>query len=417
MTADYALVVADRPLASMAAAREQAAAAALVPSEVGAVGLELEFHLVDRARPSRRISWPEIGRLLSSVPPLPGGSAVTVEPGGQLELSTPPRPDVVAAVAALRLDHRRLNEAVRAAGYGIASIGADPVRVARRVNPSSRYVAMERHFDALAYGAAGRAMMSATAALQINLNAGPQERWAERVRHLHRIGPVLIALSACSPLVAGRSSGWRSMRQEIWGQLDQARCRPLHAADPAEGWARYALAAPVMLLRNPSAAATTAVTDRIPFADWVSGHARLGRAPTADDLDYHLSTLFPPVRLRGYLEIRYLDAVPYRWWPALAALVVTLVDDDVAADRAAELCGGLGDSWTAAAREGLGHQALLAATRGCADVAAERCPPALRSEVEAYAELVRDGRTPGDELRERARVHGPLRMLEEVTDA
>jgi glutamate--cysteine ligase len=260
-------------------------------------------------------------------------------------------------------------------------------------------------------------MMSATAALQINLNAGPTEQWAERVRHIHRIGPVLIALSACSPLVAGRSSGWRSMRQEIWGQLDQARCRPLHAADPGEGWARYALAAPVMLLRNPSATSTTAVTDRIPFADWVSGHARLGRAPTAADLNYHLSTLFPPVRLRGYLEIRYLDAVPYRWWPALAALVVTLVDDDVAADRAAELCGGLGDSWTVAARDGLGHRALLAAARGCAEVAAARCPPALRSEVEAYAELVRDGRTPGDELRERARVHGPLRVLEEVTDA
>jgi len=90
MTADYALVVADRPLASIAAAREHAAKAALARSQVGAVGLELELHLVDRARPSRRISWPEIGALLSSVPPLPGGSAVTVEPGGQLELSTPP---------------------------------------------------------------------------------------------------------------------------------------------------------------------------------------------------------------------------------------------------------------------------------------------------------------------------------------
>jgi len=417
MTADYALAVADRPLASIAAAREHAATAALARSQVGAVGLELELHLVDRARPYRRVTWPEIGALLTSVPPLPGGSAVTVEPGGQLELSTPPRPDVTAAIAALRRDHHLLNGAVRAAGYGLASLGADPARVARRVNPASRYIAMERHFDALAYGGPGRAMMTATAALQINLNAGPQDRWAERVRHIHRIGPVLIALSACSPLVAGRSSGWRSMRQEIWGRLDQARCRPLHAADPAEGWARYALAAPVMLLRDPATAATTPITDRIPFADWVSGQARLGRAPTADDLDYHLSTLFPPVRLRGYLEIRYLDAVPNQWWPALAALIVTLVDDEVAADRAAELCSGLRDSWTTAARDGLGNQALLAAVQGCAEVAAERCPPALRSDVEAYAELVRGGRTPGDEVRERARRHGPLRVLEEATDA
>jgi len=96
---------------------------------------------------------------------------------------------------------------------------------------------------------------------------------------------------------------------------------------------------------------------------------------------------------------------------------VTLVDDEVAADRAAELCSGLRDSWTTAARDGLGNQALLAAVQGCAEVAAERCPPALRSDVEAYAELVRGGRTPGDEVRERARRHGPLRVLEEATDA
>ena len=69
MTADYALVVADRPLASVAAAREQAAAAALAPSEVGAVGLELEINIVDHPRPATRNSRPEIGRLLSSVPP------------------------------------------------------------------------------------------------------------------------------------------------------------------------------------------------------------------------------------------------------------------------------------------------------------------------------------------------------------
>src|SRR6476620_8545248 len=100
MTAEYALVAADRPLASLAAAREHAATAALARSQVRVVGLERELHLVDRARPSRRISWPVIGALLSSVPPLPGGSAVTVEPGGQPELSTPPRPHVVASFSA-----------------------------------------------------------------------------------------------------------------------------------------------------------------------------------------------------------------------------------------------------------------------------------------------------------------------------
>ena len=71
------------------------------------------------------------------------------------------------------------------------------------------------------------------------------------------------------------------------------------------------------------------------------------------DLDYHLTTLFPPVRPRGYLELRCLDALPDRWWPALAALTVTLADDPVAADAAAELCAPVADSWETAARHGL----------------------------------------------------------------
>jgi glutamate--cysteine ligase len=172
-----------------------------------------------------------------------------------------------------------------------------------------------------------------------------------------------------------------------------------------------------MMVRDPATGASRAITDRVSFAAWVSGHAQLGRPPTADDLDYHLSTLFPPVRPRGYLEIRFLDAVPQWWWPALTALVVTLVDDEVAAGRAAELCAGLGDAWTAAARDGLREPALLAAARSCAEVAAERCPPTLRAAVEAYAGLVREGRAPGDELGDRVRTHGALRALEEVTDA
>ena len=61
------------------------------------------------------------------------------------------------------------------------------------------------------------------------------------------------------------------------------------------------------------------------------------------DLDYHLTTLFPPVRPRGYVEIRCLDALPDRWWPAIAAITATLLDDPVAADVAAEPCAPVAD--------------------------------------------------------------------------
>jgi glutamate--cysteine ligase len=378
----------------------------------------LEFHLVDRSRPERSITWSELTDLVDTIPALPYASVITTEPGGQLELSSPPQPDVAGAIAALRADQRVLARAVRSAGFGLASIGADPARPLRRITPVSRYAAMERHFDAVGCGRPGREMMSSTAALQVNVNAGPEQMWADRVAHIHHLGPMFVAISACSPLLAGCASGWQSMRQQAWCGIDPGRSRPVQGvADPTRAWASYALAAPVMLVRDPDRSGAEAVTDRISFAEWAAGTSPLRRLPTADDLDYHLTTLFPPVRLRGYLEIRYLDAVPDRFWPALATMLVTLIDDPMAADDAADACAGLEDSWLVAARDGLRNPALLTAARRCVDIAARRCPAELRAEVETYAELVHRGRTPGDDLRETAELRGPLAVLAEAVDA
>ena len=395
----------------------QATAAALTPSSVGQVGLELEFHLVDLREPLRPVSRDELRSLVGSIPPLPSGSAVTTEPGGQLELSTAVHVNVADSVAALKSDQEVVARAIRGAGFGLASIGADPARAPRRVLTSSRYVAMERHFDAVSCGQAGREMMSSTASLQVNLNAGPEAGWADRVAHVHRLGPVLIALSACSPFLAGCASGWRSMRQQTWERIDRERCGPMPVdGDPAHAWAAYALAAPVMLVRDASGDSAYAVTKRLSFAQWVAGNVSFRRPPTGADLEYHLTTLFPPVRLRGYLEIRYLDAVPTRWWPALAGIVSTLIDDEVAAGRSAELCAGLENLWQTAARRGLHEAALRRAAIGCVDVAARRCPAELTQTVEDYAELLAQGRTPGNELRERAERVGPLAAMLEVAN-
>jgi len=396
-------------------ARARAAEAALIPSLVGPVGLELESHLVRLGEPSRAVNWAELRSLVCSVPPLPSGSAITTEPGGQLELSTTVHAGAATAVAALRSDQDVLTGAVHAAGFGLAPLGADPARPPRRVSTASRYVAMERHFDAIGCGRAGRQMMSSTASLQVNLNAGPAAGWADRVAQVYRLGPVLTAMSACSPLLAGSASGWRSMRQQTWQGIDRGRCGAMQVdRDPADAWAAYALAAPVMLIRRTTGAGADPVRVRLSFAEWASGHGSFPRPPTAADLDYHLTTLFPPVRLRGYLEIRYLDAVPTLWWPALVAIVTTLIDDEVAAARSAELCEGLSNEWQTAARDGVRPTPLRKAAIGCADVAARRCPPELRSAVESYAELLSRGRTPGDGLRERAERVGPLAAMLEV---
>jgi ergothioneine biosynthesis glutamate--cysteine ligase EgtA len=406
-------------LDSLDTARDQVVSKALRPSVTGTVGLELEFHVVDRRRPAARVGWSRLIDLLATVPAPPSGSRVTVEPGGQVELSSPPVDGVGAAVRVLQRDTAALSASLAGAGLLLASVGADPAREVRRMSPAGRYVAMERHFTAIGAAEPGRTMMCATAALQVNLDAGPESGWSARVGLMHLLGPVLVAMSACSPLISGEASGWRSMRQQAWGQIDRARCGPLlDRGEPAEQWARYALVAPVMLTRDPATGAVQPVTRRVPFAAWVTGAAPLAdRRPTAADLDLHLTTLFPPVRLRGFLELRCLDAVPLRWWPGLAGLVATLLDDPHAAEVAVDACQPAAGAWTAAARDGLQDPVIARAATRCAEVAVERCPTDLRRQVEAYAEMVTDGRSPGDELAALAAATSPLHALEEEAGA
>jgi glutamate--cysteine ligase len=272
---------------------------------------------------------------------------------------------------------------------------------------------MQRHWATVHCSVPGRSMMASTASLQVNLDAGPRQQWAARVAHLHRIGPTLVALSACSPMLAGTSSGWRSMRQQMWAGIDAARSSRIPVGDPVEAWTEYALAAPVMFVRDHATGGAEAVPSRVSFASWVTGAAKLVRRPTLADLDYHLTTLYPAVRLRGFLELRYLDAVPDAWWPALAAITTVLAEDD---DVVAEACEPVADAWLPAAREGLADPALARAARTCVAIAAERAPAELRDEVCAYAELVESGRSPGDLVAERIAAAGPLAVLRELAD-
>jgi glutamate--cysteine ligase len=277
---------------------------------------------------------------------------------------------------------------------------------------------MEEHFRAVGCGQAGRSMMCSTAALQVNLEAGPAAQWPDRVSLMHRLGPVLVALAACSPMLDGRSTGWASTRQRVWGEIDQRRCGPLLSGQhPDAEWADYALSAPVMLLRDPRSGEAAPVLGRVSFDAWLTGESPLGgRRPTLADLDYHLTTLFPPVRPRGFLEIRYLDALPGAYWPALAAIVVTLLDDPRAAGVAAEACEPVEEAWTRAARHGLDDPVLRRAACRCVATAATYAPPALHDAVQRFAELVMDGRSPGGEFAERLRSVGPVRALREAAD-
>jgi glutamate--cysteine ligase len=398
---------AEAEMASSAAAAQYIADSCLVDAPLGSIGLEMEGHCHDPADPYRRPSWAEISDVLELLPPLPGRSKVTVEPGGAVELSGPPADGVVLAIDAMNRDQAVLRSAFADAELGLVFLGADPLRPPKRINPGARYRAMEQFFAASESGKAGASMMTSTASIQVNLDAGPQEGWAARVRLAHALGPTMIAIAANSPMLGGEFTGWVSTRQRVWGQMDSARCGPILGVsgdDPGTDWARYALKAPVMLVHNPEAAA---VTHWVPFADWVDGRVLLGdRRPTTADLEYHLTTLFPPVRPRQWLEIRYLDSVPDAFWPAVLFTLVTLLDDPVAADIAAEVVEPVATAWDNAARLGLRDRRLHEAANRCVAIAAEKVPAELTDEMERLIRNVERGRCPGDDFSDQVIDHG-----------
>jgi glutamate--cysteine ligase len=402
--------------------------AALADSEIGTVGLEIETHLVDLVSVADAVAWDRVEPIPDLVGALAARSAVTLEPGGQVELSGCPAPDIVTAVAELRHDVTSARLTLGGLGLGLAHAGSDPLRPSRRINPRPRYRAMEQHFAATGRAAAGAVMMNSTAALQVNLQAGPKRGWSERVARAHRLGPTLMAISASSPWLHGQDTGWKSVRQQAWAGLDARACGPVPGClapesasgarpGPSSAWARYVLRAPVVFVRT-GPGDVAAVGTSIPFEQWASGAVRLGgRLPTAADLDLHMTTLFPPVRLRGYLELRYLDMTAPRWWPAIAAVVTTLMDDPVAADLATEATERAAQLWTPAARDGLTDPVLAESARRCLEIAAARAPADLLPAITDLAELVDSGRCPGDLLAERIAEIGPHAAFEELAHA
>ena len=243
---------------------------------------------------------------------LPGGSLVTVEPGGQVELASPPLAPFGTLVRTVVADSTVLHDRLAAHGLAVSPSAADAVRPARRVLDLPRYRAMEHRFDRI--GACGRSGMCSTAAVQVCLDAGEKAGIGRRWDAVHALGPVLVAAFANSPVLHGRRTGWKSSRLAAWLALDPQRTAP-----------------PPRLVRRPGGGvgppgarhrAAVRPARRRPVGRATRRHVRrlgprrvaLPGPPTVKDLDYHISTLFPPVRPRGHLEIRYVDAQPGRRW-------------------------------------------------------------------------------------------------------
>jgi glutamate--cysteine ligase len=366
------------------------------PAPGRCVGIEVEWLAVRLDDDLRRAPFRDVCAAVSGCDPLPAGSRVTFEPGGQVELSSRPLPDLEACDA-LAVDAAALGRSLAAVGIGLVGLGLDPGPQHDREIRSPRYDAMEAYFDVT--GPAGRTMMRSTAAIQVNVDLGAGADADRRWRQAHDLGPVLAAAFANSPFERGAPTGWRSTRLAVWRAIDPGRTNPVdrdsngHGDAGASGraaWARYALDAGVPVL------------EPLTFADWIDRGHELGW-PTLDDLDYHLTTLFPPVRPRGWLELRMIDAVPSPWWRAAAAVTSVLLHDGDASARAARAVEPVRDRWIEAASHALAFPDLADAARECFAAALAALPAAgadaeTVAAVEEFVErYVARGRCPADD--------------------
>ncbi len=369
----------------------------------GLIGVELEWtvhHAEDPCRPldpallasALHPHTPSTLDTRTDHLPLPGGNLLTVEPGGQVEISTRPVGSLTALHATVATDLSYLTELLARAGLCLGEHGADAWRPPRRLLHVPRYDTLAGAFHA--YGPHGRTMMCSTAAVQVCLDAGLAQRLPARWAAVHAVGPVLLALFANSARLAGRDTGWASTRMRSWLGMDPARTAPVPVTGrPAAQWARYALRAPVLgALRDGQPRPLPA---GISFADWIGG--ALPFPPTFADLDFHLSTLFPPVRPRGYVEVRYLDAQPPDQWFVPVALLAALFGEETTVDRLRELCAPVAGRWHEAARLGLADRRLADTARRVAELALAGLvetglPQAIQQEIsEAVGRRLADG--------------------------
>jgi glutamate--cysteine ligase len=286
-----------------------------------------------------------------------------LEPGGQVEISALPQASLAALFDSVSIDLTALVELLAAAGLVLGNQGTDPYRSPRRVLDTPRYAAMEKAFAPI--GPHGITMMCATAALQVCVDVGEEFELPSRFAAVSALGPVLVAAFANSPTLAGRPTGWVSSRLRAVLGVDPPRSMPSAiTADPAADWARRVLDTPLLCVRNNGDCWDA--PPQTTFADWLDG--ALPAPPTFDDLDYHATTLFTPVRPHGYLEVRYLDAQPGTGWIAPVALLAALMSAPDIVDAVVDRCLPVADRWLPAARDGLADGQLAKVARQVAEL-------------------------------------------------
>jgi glutamate--cysteine ligase len=281
-----------------------------------------------------------------------GGGAISLEPGGQFELSGAPLETVHQTCSELMAHLAQVKEVARPLGIGFLGLGMTPnwSRAEIPMMPKGRYRIMTNYMPKV--GKYGLDMMYRTCTVQTNLDFSSEADMVKKLRVSLALQPVATALFANSPFTEGKPNGFLSFRSEIWRDTDNQRAGMLPwAFEPGMGFERYvdyALDVPMYFVKRGDRYIDVAGQS---FRDLLAGKlaALPGERATISDWANHISTIFPEVRLKRYLEMRGADGGPWRRLPALPAYWVGILYDDDALESAWDLV----KHWSAEERQKL----------------------------------------------------------------
>jgi len=281
-----------------------------------------------------------------------GGGAISLEPGGQFELSGAPLKtlhETARETARHIADAKAVGETL---GIGFLTLGMSPLwtRSQTPVMPKKRYRIMTNYMPKV--GSLGLDMMYRTSTVQVNMDYASEADMVKKLRVSLALQPIATAIFANSPFTDGKPNGFLSMRSQIWRDTDKDRTGMMaFAFEDGFGYERYvdwALDVPMYFVKRDATYHDVAGAS---FRDLLAGKlAQLpGERAVRSDWANHVSTLFPEVRLKRYLEMRGADVGSPEHIVALSAFWTGLLYDDAALDGAWELV----KSWSAEQREQL----------------------------------------------------------------
>ncbi len=278
--------------------------------------------------------------------------SISLEPAGQFELSGAPLENLHQTCAETGRHLAQVKAAGEKLGIGFLGLGMwpDKTRAELPIMPKGRYAIMLRHMPRV--GTMGLDMMLRTCTIQVNLDYASEADMVKKFRVGLALQPLATALFANSPFTEGRPNGFLSYRSHIWSDTDPARTGMLpFVFEDGFGYERYAeymLDVPMYFVYREGRYIDAA---GLSFRDFLRGELSVlpGEKPTIEDWDDHLSTAFPEVRLKTFLEMRGADGGPWNRICALPAFWVGLLYDGVALDAAWDMV----KHWTIDERQAL----------------------------------------------------------------